>query len=118
MFTIVDEKKGVVKTYWSEVRDRFEKVNPHLSKLIDAVSPGKNMPIYLVYFPYGMLKGDTKQSYLPLCDGGHVTLSDVNIHKDIHQDLSYGMYSSPLGMILDKYIEYFIEFDNQCRTSI
>ncbi|CAM3005117.1 Uncharacterised protein [Legionella steigerwaltii] len=113
MFTTIDEKNGVVKTQWDEVRSKFQKVDPHLSKLIDAVSPNQKMPIYLIYFPYGMLKGDTKNSYLPLCDGGHVKLSDSNINKEISKDLSYGMNSSPLGIILDKHIEYFSELDDQ-----
>lgn len=113
MFTTIDEGNGIVKTHWNEIRNRFQKVDPHLSKLIDDISPNQKMPIYLTYFPYGMLKGDTKNSYLPLCDGSHIKLSDSNVDKEIYKDLSYGVNSSPLGMILDKYIEYFIEFDDQ-----
>ncbi|HHT0594796.1 TPA: hypothetical protein ACTXXA_003378, partial [Legionella anisa] len=81
MFTTVDEGNGIVKTYWSEIRERFQKVDPYLSKLIDDVSPNQKMPIYLIYFPYGMLKGDTKDSYLPLYDGNYIKLSDSNIDK-------------------------------------
>lgn len=113
MFTTIDEGKGIVKTCWSEIRDKFKKVTPYLTKLIDDVSPDQKMPIYLIYFPYGMLKGDTKDSYLPLLDGGFIRLSDSNVNREIYKDLSYGMNSSPLGIILDKYIEYFIEFDDQ-----
>lgn len=113
MFTLFDEGRGVVKTHWDEIRDRFHKVDPYLSKLIDDVSPNKKMPIYLIYFPYGMVKGDTRGSYVPLLDGSHIKLSDSNINKEISADLAYGMNSSPLGIILDKYIEYFIEFDDQ-----
>ncbi|HFD2255948.1 TPA: hypothetical protein ACF2PQ_003241, partial [Legionella pneumophila] len=61
MFTTIDNNEGVVQTYWTEVRNKFEKADPYLSKLIDNVSPDK-LPIYLLYFPYGMLKGDTKSS--------------------------------------------------------
>ena len=113
MFTTIDENKGVVKTSWDEIRNRFQKVDPYLSKLIDDVSPNHKMPLYLIYFPYGMVKGDTSGSYLPLCDGGNVKLSDSDVGKEILNDLGYGMNSSPLGIILDKFIEYFIEFDNQ-----
>ncbi len=113
MFSSIDEGKGTVRTTWKEVRDRFEKVDPHLTKLIDNVSPDENFPIYLLYFPYGMLKGDTNDSYLPLSNGDVTKLSDPNIDKTILDDLGYGMHSSPLGIILDKYIEYFIEFNEQ-----
>jgi hypothetical protein len=113
MFTTIDEEKGIVKTHWEEVRNKFQKVDSNLSKLIDNVSPNQKMPIYLIYFPYGMLKGDTKESYLPLINGMHIKLSNPNIDKEIAKDLGYGMNSSPIGIILDKYIEYFIEFDDQ-----
>ncbi|HAU2339763.1 TPA: hypothetical protein NHL35_000837 [Legionella pneumophila] len=111
----MDNNEGVVQTYWTEVRNKFEKADPYLSKLIDNVSPDK-LPIYLLYFPYGMLKGDTKSSYMPLLDGGYIKLSDTGVDKKIVNDLGYGMYSSPLGMVLDKFIEYFIEFDDKVFT--
>jgi hypothetical protein len=113
MFTTTDEGKGVIKTNWDEIRHKFQTVDPYLFTLIDNVSPSKKMPIYLIYFPYGMVKGDTKNSYLPLSNGSHIKLSNSNISKEIFNDLGYGMNSSPLGIILDKYIEYFIEIDDQ-----
>jgi hypothetical protein len=112
MLTTIDTGEGVVKTYWSAVRNRFMKVDPHLTSLIDNVSPDE-MPIYLIYLPYGMLKGDTNSSYLPLLDGNSIKLSDQNVERQIIKDLGYGMFTSPLGMILNNYIEYYIEFDDQ-----
>ncbi|MGQ3888454.1 hypothetical protein ACQUW5_05405 [Legionella sp. CNM-1927-20] len=113
MFSALDEGRGIVRTNWGEIRNRFESINLEFTKLIDNVSPNKNIPVYLIYFPYGMLKGDTSSSFLPLSNDSFIKLSDSNIDKTIAQDLGYGMYSSPLGIILDKYIEYFIEFDEQ-----
>ncbi len=113
MFTTIDENNGIVRTTWRELRHKFRKVDPYLSQLIDEVSPNQKMPIYLIYLPYGMIKGDTKGSYLPLHNGEQIKLSDSSVGKEILNDLGYGMNSSPLGIILDKYIEYFIEFDEQ-----
>lgn len=113
MFTTEDEGKGLVKTTWENVRARFSKVDPYLAKLIDKVSPNNEFPIYLLYFPYGMLKGDTTSSYFPLMGGGIAKLSDPNIDKTILNDLGYGMNSSPVGIILDKSIEYFVEVNDQ-----
>lgn len=112
MFTTMDNNEGVVQTYWKDVRNKFAKADPYLSMLIDNVSPDK-MPIYLIYFPYGMLKGDTNSSYIPLLDGSYTKLSDARVDNKIVTDLGYGMHSSPLGIVLDKFIEYFIEFDDQ-----
>lgn len=113
MYSKYDEKKGVCQTNWGDVRKRFEIADPVLTGLIDNVSPSNDTPIYLIYFPYGALKGDANDSFLPLLDGGFIKLSDLNLDKRLIQDLGYGMSSSPLGIILDKYIEYFIEFDEQ-----
>ncbi|QDP73712.1 hypothetical protein FOG18_13720 (plasmid) [Legionella israelensis] len=113
MYTAMDEGEGIVRTTWDTVRDRFTKVDPRLANLIDGVSPNNKFPIYLLYFPYGMLKGDTNSSYLPLLNGEIAKLSEPGIDKNLSKDLGYGMHSSPLGIILDKFIEYFIEFDEQ-----
>lgn len=113
MLTALDEKQGVVKTNWNCVRNRMLKAEPKLSVLIDEVAPDNKMSLYLIYLPFGMLKGDTKGSYLPQGNEDYIALSDPNLDKELINNLSYGMNSSPLGVILDNYIEYFIEFDNQ-----
>ena len=113
MYTSIDENEGLVRTNWEYARDKFNLVDPHLTKLIDKVSPNNNMCIYLAYFPYGTLKGDTHSSYLPLLNNKVCKLNDPHIDKKIIKELGYGMKSSPLGMILDKSLEYFIEFDDQ-----
>jgi len=113
MYTSTDEREGLVKTTWEFARNKFKQVDPHLTKLIDKVSPSDNLSIYLAYFPYGMLKGDTYSSYLPLPENQVCKLNDPNIDRTIIKDLGYGMMSSPLGIILDKSLEYFIEFDHQ-----
>ncbi|WP_419421631.1 hypothetical protein ACNVED_16785 (plasmid) [Legionella sp. D16C41] len=113
MYTSIDEKEGLVRTNWKHVRDKFNQADPHLTKLIDKVCPNDELIVYLAYFPYGMLKGDTQSSYLPLIDNQVCKLNDPKIDKKILKELGYGMNSSPLGMILDKSLEYFIEFDEQ-----
>lgn len=113
MYSVNDIKKGVVKTEWKLVRERFLKVDPILTDLIDDLSPDSSYPIYLVYFPYGMLKGDRNNSYLPLVDGSFCKMNSSTVSSEVLNDIGYGMNSSPMGVILDKYLEYFLEFDNQ-----
>jgi len=116
MVTKVDEGRGIVKTYWADIRERIAKVEPTFAKLVDELNPDKTFPLYLVYLPYGDLKGDTVSSFIPNPDGTYYRLSDPDAPKDIQKDLWYGKESSPLGMVLDKQLEYFIDLKSQGIT--
>lgn len=113
MYTTLDERVGVVKTEWKAVRERVGLVDKYFTELVDKVFPGKEYPLYLLYLPFGMLKGDTESSFLPTLDGRFCKLSDPDLPKDLIQDIGYGKSSSPLGMILENQIEYFIEIEDQ-----
>ena len=117
MFTEMDEGKGLVKTDWNAIRKRVAKVEPVFAKIVDEINPGKNFPVFLAYFPYGALEGDTQSSFLPKCGGGYYRLSDLDIPKEIGKHLGYGKDSSPLGMVLDKELEFFIDLKSE-NTSI
>lgn len=104
---------GTKKTEWKNIRSKFELVDKDLTRLIDNLSPGKEFPIYRLHLAYGSLKGDTRNSYIPLESGTMIPLADRSINKDISENLGYGSYSSPLGIILDKHLEYFIEIGDQ-----
>lgn len=110
MYTENNEKKGVVKTTWTKIRTLVHQAEPTLATLIDTLSPGADYPLYLIYLPYGTLKGDTESSLLPTIDGNILRLSDPSLPQDIKNDLGYGMSSSPLGMVLENTLEYYIEF--------
>src|SRR3990167_4649311 len=116
MVTEVDEGRGLVKTYWSEVRHRVAKVEPVFAKLIDKLAPDRSFPLYLVYLPYGALKGDVFSSFIPKQEGGYYRLSDPNAPEDVIKNLGYGKDSSPLGMVLEKELEYFIDLKNEGIT--
>lgn len=117
MLTTTDERRGLVKTYWPDVRDRVRKIAPEFAKIVDTLSPDKSFPLYLAYLPYGDLKGDTISPFMPKVDGGSYRLSDADAPKDVINHLGYGSTSSPLGMLLEKKIEYFIELKD-LRTTI
>lgn len=109
MLTCIDERKGLVKTYWEDVRDRIAKIAPEFAKIVDKLSPNHKFSLYLAYYPYGDLKGDTISPFLPNINGGNYRLNSKNIPKDVINDLGYGSNSSPLGMLLEKKLEYFID---------
>ena len=110
MYTENNEKRGVVKTTWAKIRLLVHQAEPTLASLIDDISPDSSYPLYLVYLPYGTLKGDTKSSLLPTLDGKTIRLSDPSLPRDMIDDLGYGISTSPLGMVIENTLEYYIEF--------
>lgn len=109
MLSVIDERNGLVKTDWSNIRNRINKVAPAFAKIVDELSPDKTFSIYLAYYPYGDLKGDTISPFLPAMDGTSYRLSNPDIPRDVRNDLGYGSDGSPLGMVLEKKLEYFID---------
>ncbi len=116
MVTHVDEGKGCVKTHWDNVRKRVVKVEPQFAKIVDELNPGKDFPLYLIYYPYGALKGDTESPFIPNPDGTFYRLSDPNAPKEIIKDLGYGKEDAPLGLVLEKNFEFFIDLKGESIT--
>lgn len=116
MFTEIDNRCGLVKVYWEDVRDRVKAVDPMFTKMVDDLNPNKKYPLYLAYLPYGALTGDTESTFLPLIDGGQIRLTDPNLSKDIIKNLGYGKTGSPFGMVLEKELEFFIDLKNENIT--
>lgn len=111
-----DEINSLVKVYWSDVRDRVAKVEPKFAYLVDKLSPDKTFPIYLAYYPYGAMEADTKSSLFPKQGGGFYRLTDSDAPKDICKNLGYSIDSAPLGMVLEKQLELFIDLKNEGIT--
>lgn len=109
MITTVDEKKGLVKVYWQDVRHRVALVEPTFTKIVDALNPDKNFPLFLAYYRFGETKGDTHSAYIPDLAGISHKLTDSNLPKEIIQHLGYGRFTSPLGMSLEKCFELFVD---------
>lgn len=108
MYTEIDERNGVVRSTWTDVRDRVRVVNPEFTKLVDELSPD-NFALYVLYLPYGQLVGDVKTPFLHSSDKKIYRLSSPELPKTLINELGYGMYSAPLGMVLEKNLEYYID---------
>lgn len=116
MVTKVDERNGIVRTYWKEVRQRVMKVNPEFAKIVDELAPDETFPLFLAYYPYGALKGDTQSTFIPLPNNEFRRLTDPSLPKDIIKNLGYGKDSSPFGMVLEKQFELHIDFTDEKNT--
>ncbi len=109
MFTEIDQRRGLVKTDWESVRSRVAKVEPKFAKIVDALSPDKTFPLWLAYYRWGDLKGDTVSPFLPTVEGGLYRLQDNIAPKEVLKYLGYGQTHSPMGMILEKNFEIFVD---------
>lgn len=116
MVTAFDERNGVVKTNWKNIRKRVAEVEPNFAAIVDEISPDESFPLFLVYLPYGVLKGDTNSFYLPDGKGNYYQVTDSDAPKDISKYLGYGVGGSPMGMVLEKQFEYFIDLKNKGIT--
>ena len=116
MYTSNDEGKGLVKTCWANIQERVAKVNPIFAKIVNELNPGANLPIFLAYYPYGSLIGDTENPFLPNMDSSVYRLNDVGVAKEVSKHLDYGKNSLPMGMVLDKDVEYFIDLHREKIT--
>jgi len=105
----VDEGKGIVKVYWKDVRERVEKVDPEFAYMVDKLDPDQKFPLYLTYFAYGDLIGDKKGLFLPTRESGVFKFSDSGVPSDLITDLGYGRNSLPMGMLLERTLEWFID---------
>ncbi len=113
MVTTSDEGKGLVKVFWGDIRHKVSKIDPTFAQIIDKLSPDKTFPIYLAYYPYGALIADHQHFFLPDNTKGAFKLTDVNAPKEVIKNLGYGKNSIPFGMVLDKSIEFFIDFKDE-----
>lgn len=116
MVTEVDERNGTVRTYWPNIRERVAAVEPEFARLVDELDLDKSYVFYLLYFPYGYLKGDTESSFIPRVDGSSYRLTDPNAPSEIVKHLGYGMKHAPLGMVLEKSFEFFIDREEERLT--
>jgi len=109
MLTTSDEQNGIVKVYWKDIRERVVKIEPKFAKIVDGLNPGKDLPLYVAYYPYGMTIADPNYFYLPSMGKNAFKLTDIDVPQEIISDLGYATRSLPLGMVLEKNIELFID---------
>jgi hypothetical protein len=67
--------------------------------------------LYLAYYPYGDVDGDTESSFFPDLNGSYYRITDKNAPKDVVSHLGYSANNTPLAMVLDKQIESFIDLN-------
>ncbi|MBI2785432.1 MAG: hypothetical protein HYX60_03645, partial [Legionella longbeachae] len=107
---------GTKKVYWKEIKEKIKEANIEFFNLVDKLNPGLDFPLYELNFPYGEIIGDEISQFIPLHDLGLVRLSDPQIPPDINKHLGYGRNSSPMGMILTKRFEWYVDLPKKNVT--
>lgn len=116
MYVEVDERKGLVKSFWSDIRNRFATVEPAFTEIVDQLSPDESYPLYIAYYPYGDTDADTRSSLFPNINGGYYRISDPDVPQDVMQHLGYSINGTPLGMVLEKELECYIDLKQEQIT--
>jgi hypothetical protein len=116
MFSMQDANNGMIKLSWKDVRDKVRSVEPHFAKLVDKINPDASFPLYLAFYPYGELDADTQSTLFPDQQGGFYRLTDANVPNEVMQDLGYSVNNTPLGMVLEKQIECFVNLKSNKIT--
>lgn len=103
----------IEKVFWKDVQPRVAKIAPTFAKLVNAVNPGKDFPLYKACYPYGSLIVKDGICYYPTVSGALVPFGDSQLTMDLRHNLSYSRGTFPFGMVLNKSIELFIAVNNR-----
>lgn len=104
------------KKSWKEIRELIRNTNLEFFNIVENISPNETCPLYIINFPYGALIGDHVSQFLPLSNGDYLRLNDPCIPIELSKDLGYGKDNSPIGMILNKKIELYIDLPEKKMT--
>lgn len=110
------KSNGLIKVYWSDIRSKVAKVEPKFAAIVDELDPDQSFPLYLAYYPYGALKGDTRSTFFPDDKASYYRVTDANAPKDVVKHLGYSKNSAPLALLLEKNFELFIDLKEQGIT--
>lgn len=104
---------NIRRIFWAEIKNEIKQANHEFYSLVEEINPGEEYPLYLLQFPYGDLIGDNISQFIPLKNGDYIRLNDPNLPSEILKDLGYGKSNSPMGIILDKHFELFVDLKSK-----
>lgn len=108
-----DHEAGMIKVTWQNVRERVAMLSPTFASMVDELSPDEQFPLYLAYYPYGAIKGDTVSTVFPDQKGGFYRITDAEAPREVAEDLGYSRFGSPLAMLLDKNLELYVDLKDE-----
>ncbi|VEG91776.1 hypothetical protein [Legionella spiritensis] len=113
----MDVDQPILKLSWPEIRDALHEIEPGFTAIVDELNPEPDCCLYVLSFPYGEMIGDDISQFIPYENGGgFYRLTSEDAPADIIKNLGYGKDSAPLGMVLNKAIEFFVDLPNKELT--
>ncbi len=92
---------------WEEIKTAVETANPELAEVIKRLQLNKKHTFILARYPYGVNIRKKGVAYFPTEDHRLADINDPKISRFLKESLSYS--SSPLGFILNKSVEVYVE---------
>lgn len=108
--------EGMLRTEWRAIREHVRQVEPKFARIVDKLEPDDTFPLYLAFYPYGSTDADTISSLFPDEKGQYYRLTDSTAPREIVKHLGYSKNNTPLGMVLDKELECFIDLRQEGIT--
>ena len=105
----MDAELLIKKKIWNDVKESIKEINLEFFNIVEDINPDEDCPLYVINFPYGRLIGDHKSQFLPLENGEYLRLNDPKIPNNLLRDLGYGKNNSPIGLLVNKKIELYID---------
>lgn len=99
--------KKIQSLSWQDVREPFTEVNSKLASIVDAIDPGKNLPILKITYAFGDKIIENGRLCILENFKNNPTLAQNLKLPNILEQLSYSPI--PLGLFLNKKCETFIE---------
>jgi hypothetical protein len=112
----LDQCAGLIKVSWKDVRHKVVAVEPTFAAIVDEISPDITHPLFIAYYPYGAIKGDTVSTLFPNSKGGYFRISDADAPKDIVKHLGYSHHFAPFTLLLEKNLELFVDLKDLKNT--
>ena len=89
------------KVVWNQIRQQVSAVNPEFAREVDRLSPGVNLPLYKVRYPFGQM----------IYQNNQVQLSPQYFLEEVKEALSYR--SIPMAVMLNRNAEVHVELANR-----
>ncbi|MFN8770364.1 MAG: hypothetical protein ACK5Z5_09990 [Neisseriaceae bacterium] len=95
---------------WDRASNIIENVNPELVKIINKLSPDKELTLYKVRYPFGVKIMHNSESFLPLVDGGTISFNSPELPEKLLNNLGYDPATNgPLGILINKNCDLYMK---------
>ncbi|WP_058525061.1 hypothetical protein [Legionella birminghamensis] len=101
---------------WPDIKQKIKLINKEFYDLIDEINPCSEYPIYRLDFPYGVLLGDELSQFIFTKNNSLLRLNSTQLPEPLKSELGYGLNSSPVAMVLDKYLEWYVDLPQKKIT--